>query len=72
MAALFVTNSKIDTRGAPFLAVRPNSFSSGAKLRKEVRELVKKCAIDLVRMIVQSRIERDQFFAEVGAAGATF
>ena|GEM_PF-3256639 len=72
MAAFFVTDSKIDTRGAPFFSVRRNSFSPYTKLREEMRELVKKCALDLVRMIMQSRIERDQFFAEVGATGAAF
>jgi hypothetical protein len=72
MATLFVTDSKIDTRGAPFFAVRRNSSASSAKLREEMRELVKKCALDLVRMIVQSRIERDQFVTEVGATGAAF
>ena len=72
MAALFVADSKIDTRGAPFISVRRNSFSSYTKLREEMRELVKECALDLVRMIVQSRIERDQFVTEVGATGAAF
>ena len=72
MAALFVADPKIDTGGAPFFAVRRNSFSPFfSKLRQKMRELVKKCALDLVRMIMQSRIERDQFFAEVGATGAT-
>ena len=72
MATFFVTDSKIDTSGAPFFAVRRNSSASSAKLREEMRELVKKCALDLVRMIMQPRIEGDQFLAEVGAPGAAF
>jgi hypothetical protein len=71
--ALLVGDAKIDTRGAPFFSVRRNSFSPFfSKLRQQMRELVKECALDLVRMIVQSRIERDQFVTEVGASGAAF
>lgn len=41
-------------------------------MREDVRELVQKCALDFVRVIVQARIEPDKFVAEVGAAGAGF
>jgi hypothetical protein len=67
--ALLVADSKIDTSGTPFLAVRRDSAAFYSKLREEMRELVTKCAIDLGRMLVQLRIERDQFVTEVGATG---
>ena len=59
VATLFVADSEIDTGHAPFFAMRENATSTGSKLRKKVRQLVAKCTIDLLGMIVQLRIERD-------------
>jgi hypothetical protein len=70
--ALFVADSKIDTRRSPLLAVGCNSAALRPKLGEQVCELVQKCALDLVRMLVQTRIERDQFVSEVSATGAAF
>ncbi|MEY2481128.1 MAG: hypothetical protein QOI04_2055 [Verrucomicrobiota bacterium] len=70
--SLFIADAKIDTRRAPFITVRQNSFPASAKLGEQMRELVTKCSVYFCGMFAQSRIERDQFVSEVSAAGAAF
>lgn len=73
VTTFFVGDSQIATGIAPFGSVRCDASTIFcAQMREDVRELVQKRALDFVGMIAQSRIERDEFFAEVGAAGAGF
>jgi hypothetical protein len=73
VTAHFVSDSESATGRAPFGAMRQDSPASGAELREKMREFVPKCAIDLgVAMFAQSRIQRNEFGAGVGASGAGF
>jgi len=56
VTTLFVINAEITTSLLPFDAVRQNPTPSGAKLGKQMRQLVSKRAIDFAGMIAQSRI----------------
>ncbi|MEP6603703.1 MAG: hypothetical protein ABJB69_07140 [Spartobacteria bacterium] len=72
VAARFVADAEIVAGPAPVRPVRRNAFTTGTKLREQMRELMPKGAIDFPRaMFLQSRIQRDQLLARVGAAGAT-
>jgi hypothetical protein len=80
VTTVFIANSKIGTGSAPFFAVRQDSTTSGAKLREQMRQLVSKRAINVRAglavnrneiVVTQLRIQLNQFFAIIGAAGAT-
>jgi hypothetical protein len=74
MRSFFIADTKINTCRAPFFSVWRNSFAPFlSKLRKQMRELMTKCAIDFrVAKVTKTRIERDQFVSEVSATGAAF
>jgi hypothetical protein len=73
VAALFVANPKIAASLAPFRSMRQNATPSGAKLREKMRQLMAKRAIDFFFSVLsESRIQRNQFLAIIGAAGRAF
>ena len=73
MAALFVANPKITAGPAPFRSMRQNATPAGAKLREKMGQLMTKGAIDFpFSVFSESRIQRNQFLAIIGAAGAAF
>jgi hypothetical protein len=68
MAAHFISNAEIATRIAPFPSMRQNPTPPGAELRKQVRQFVSQCPIDFnYAVVANSRIQRDQLFAIIGA-----
>jgi hypothetical protein len=71
MTTLFVADAKIDAGAAPFLTVRQNSSPPAAELRKQMRKLMAKSALNFRRMFAQPRIQRDQLCAKVRAARAS-
>jgi hypothetical protein len=73
VTTLFVANAEIMARCAPFRTVRQNAPPTGTKLRKEVRQFMTQCSIDLGKsMFVESRIQCDQFAAIIDVARASF
>jgi hypothetical protein len=51
--------------------MRQDPAPPGAKLREQVRQFVSQCAIDFsCAMVANSRIQRDQLFAIIGAASS--
>jgi hypothetical protein len=71
MAADFISDAEIATRIAPFHSMRQNPTPPGAELRKQVRQFVSQCAVDFIHVVVaDSRIQRDQLFAIIGATGS--
>jgi hypothetical protein len=72
MAADFISYAEIATRIAPFHSMRQNPTPPGAKLCKQMRQFVSQCAIDFIHAVVaDSRIQRDQLFAIIGAPGGS-
>ena len=70
MAARFVSNSEIAAGASPLGAMRRNPTRAGAKLGEQMRKLMAQGAIDFGRIVfAQTRVERDQIAARVGAAG---
>ena len=73
VAALFVANVEIMARRAPFASVRQDAPLAGAELREKVRQFMTQRPIDLGEsMLAEPRIQRDQFPAIIGVAGARF
>lgn len=61
MAALLIRESKIDACPPPFGAVGSYSPASGTMVRKEMREFMTECAVDLgLTEFLQPRIEHHQ------------
>jgi hypothetical protein len=57
VAALFVVDPKIAARLTPFVAMRQDSASAGAKLGEEMRQFMTKGEINLCRSVLaKSRI----------------
>ena len=73
VAAFFIADAKIEASLAPFRSMRQNAAPAGPKLREKMRELMTKSAIDFgFSVFSKSWIQRNQFVAIIGAAGATF
>jgi hypothetical protein len=73
VATFLITDAKIVAGAAPSVAVRRNSFSSGAKLGQQVGQLVEKRSMDFFgAMFEQKRVQRNQLCFVIGAAGACF
>src|SRR5205085_11279501 len=57
MASLFVADSEIDARAAPFRAVWPDPLSPSSKLRQQMGELMTHRSVDLLlAMFKQERV----------------
>src|ERR1051326_7012659 len=59
VATRFVRDSKSATCPSPFRPVRRDSASTDSPLREQMRQLVSKCSVDLVTVIVEQGIQRN-------------
>ena len=58
VTTLFVANTEIMARRAPFRTVRQNAPPAGTKLRKKMRQFMTQCSIDLGKsMFAEQRIQ---------------
>jgi hypothetical protein len=70
MTARFIGETEIGAGDAPFGAVRRDSPAAGARLGKEVGQLVAQSAIDLVRaMLAEARVKGNEGVIHIGAPG---